>query len=1777
MKRIIALVMSLIVVFMMVVPTGMTAFAAEKKDPLAIEIVTDKSSYGLRDTVNVTVKVKNQSGSTMKGLVIVPSMSKHLLTKDSSTKFDIDEISNNETKTVSFKAVLSRNANGLNFFQRFILLFHYLFKGVKTKSFENVSYTDKSCLTAEKDVSHKVNDTINVSVWYQPLQDEPVIIETATIESFSSALSEIIKEQKESASFSVSEAQNNEYYSRRVIVKGTNLSLDGFDPVVAIHGSDDVYIIQFDSESEAKRFVEIQNKKSNIDFAEPDNYVFLDPKESVTLEESDSSGVLSFNSWGVEHIQADQYASYLKANNYNSSITVAVIDTGADFNHTYLKNNLLNTGYDFARNDKMPDDEHGHGTHVSGTIIDCTNGLNVKILPVKIFDASGRTSSVSIIGTAVKYASEKDAKVINMSLGGSHSSYTETCINDAIKNGVTVCVAAGNGDYYGNPLDVITSKTCPAHISTSGCICVAAINEWDEKASFSNYGNTIDVAAPGVSVKSCIPGGKYASWDGTSMATPHVSACAAMLKLANPSASPAQIEKLIRQYTEDLGTTGWDKYFGYGVPKLSKAIPQTSYQLTVSKGTGISSVSGGGTYKAGDTVTVTASVSSGYTWNNWTSSNTSLLGNNSNQTYSFKMPAGNVTLTASAVQKYNLTVSKGTGIDSVSNGGSYKAGDTVTVTASVTSGYQWNQWTSSNTLLLSNSTSQTYSFKMPAGNVTLTASAALKKYTLTVNTGTGISSVSGSGSYAPGTSVTVKAVISNGYTWEKWTSSNTSLVSNSTSQTYTFTMPSGNVTLTPSATVTKYTVTVAKGIGISSVTGGGAYTPGTSVTVNANLLSGYTWKKWTSNNTSLLSGSSNRSYTFKMPAGNVTLTASAVATKYNVTVNTGTGISSVSGGGSYAPGSSVTVKAVVSNGYTWKKWTSSNTSLVPNSTSQTYTFTMPSRNVTLTPSATVTKYTVSVAKGTGISSVTGGGTYTPGTSVTVNATVADGYTWKQWDSSNTSLLAGSTSRSYSFVMPSGNVTLTATSTVTTYKLSYSANGGTGAPADQAGATNYLISSTRPTRAGYNFAGWSKSSGATSASYQPEDNIALSGDTTLYAVWSQYLISSGSNLSTSVSYAGQIYWYKFTPSSSGTYVMYSTGDADAYGYIYNASGSELSNNDDGGDNRSFRLVYNLSSGTTYYYGVKYYSSSNTGTISVKFGLVYTISYNANGGSGAPSSQTKDWGKDITLSSDHPTQTGYSFLGWSTSSSATSASYQPGDTFSYNGNYTLYAVWNKIAYKLSYNANNGTGAPDEQTGATTYTISSVRPTRVGYNFAGWATSSSASSASYQPGNTITLSGNLTLYAVWTQHSISSGSSLSTAISYAGQIYWYKFTPSTNGTYVMYSTGSYDTYCYLYNSAGSQIAYNDDGGTDSNFRLSYSLSSGTVYYFGVKYYSSSNTGTISAKFGSVYTISYNANGGSGAPSSQTKDWGKDITLSSDRPTQTGYSFLGWSTSSSATSASYQPSGTISSNSNYTLYAVWSKIAATSLSLSSSSKTLTITDTDIEITECPDSVKVPDSIGLSVSHSWNYPTYTFTATVGPSNAYNLGVSVTSSDTSVVKVTSTSRSGNVTTITVQAQDVGYNNTKTATITVKLNDNSSVSKTCSITVKRPHSLNITSSNENVIKTWGGWTSPSAVGTARQTYARVTITVTTYQGNTASKTITVYPPDTFYTVKNSDYNGYAVRSTPGGTSVGGVNNYLTLPVTKCQYIDGATYGYVTYNNSTQGWGTGYGWIKMYSWN
>lgn len=160
-----------------------------------------------------------------------------------------------------------------------------------------------------------------------------------------------------------------------------------------------------------------------------------------------------------------------------------------------------------------------------------------------------------------------------------------------------------------------------------------------------------------------------------------------------------------------------------------------------------------------------------------------------------------------------------------------------------------------------------------------------------------------------------------------------------------------------------------------------------------------------------------------------------------------------------------------------------------------------------------------------------------------------------------------------------------------------------------------------------------------------------------------------------------------------------------------------------------------------------SRSASGSLGVERKVSYTVSFNANGGTGAPGSQTRWYGEVIHLSSVRPTRTGYVFKGWAKSPSG-AVEYQPGSAYGLDANTTLYAIWSPETYTISFNANGGSGAPGNQTKTygQTLTLSSTRPTRTNYNFIGWGTSSGSTSAEYQPGGAYTNNGPATLYAVW-----------------------------------------------------------------------------------------------------------------------------------------------------------------------------------------------------------------------------------------------------------------------------------------------------------------------------------------------------------------------------------------------------------------------------------------------
>ncbi len=154
-------------------------------------------------------------------------------------------------------------------------------------------------------------------------------------------------------------------------------------------------------------------------------------------------------------------------------------------------------------------------------------------------------------------------------------------------------------------------------------------------------------------------------------------------------------------------------------------------------------------------------------------------------------------------------------------------------------------------------------------------------------------------------------------------------------------------------------------------------------------------------------------------------------------------------------------------------------------------------------------------------------------------------------------------------------------------------------------------------------------------------------------------------------------------------------------------------------------------------------------SLESSALYSIVYDANGGTGAPAAQTKLHGADLALSAVLPVKPGYTFAGWGLSPDTMTCAYGPGGTYTNNASVTLYAVWiDQITYAVTYDANGGTGAPAPQSKIhnENLTLSSVQPTRSGYTFAGWGLTPDATTCAYGPGYTYTANAPITLYAVW-----------------------------------------------------------------------------------------------------------------------------------------------------------------------------------------------------------------------------------------------------------------------------------------------------------------------------------------------------------------------------------------------------------------------------------------------
>ena len=272
------------------------------------------------------------------------------------------------------------------------------------------------------------------------------------------------------------------------------------------------------------------NNNPNVEYAEP-NYVL-----NATWTPNDTYFSPSYQ-YGLFNTDADHAWDVTRG---SSSQEIAVLDSGVDYNHPDLDGKVIR-GYDFVQRDWTPQDQNGHGTHVAGIAAAETNNAtgiagmapNTKILAVRVLDANG-SGSLANIADGIIYATDAGAEVINLSLGCDCDTQTlENAVNYAWNRGVVVVAAAGN--------DGVSTTFEPA--SYTNVIAVGAVDSNNRKASFSNWGNWVDVMAPGVDIASTYPNNSYVYMSGTSMASPYVAGQAALLK--SQGKSNAQVRAAI--------------------------------------------------------------------------------------------------------------------------------------------------------------------------------------------------------------------------------------------------------------------------------------------------------------------------------------------------------------------------------------------------------------------------------------------------------------------------------------------------------------------------------------------------------------------------------------------------------------------------------------------------------------------------------------------------------------------------------------------------------------------------------------------------------------------------------------------------------------------------------------------------------------------------------------------------------------------------------------------------------------------------------------------------------------------------------------------------------------------------------------------------------------------------------------------------------------------------------------------------------------------------------
>ncbi|NMP38502.1 MAG: S8 family serine peptidase [Clostridiales bacterium] len=347
---------------------------------------------------------------------------------------------------------------------------------------------------------------------------------------------------------------------KRLILRADG-AVNSMGAVAGVEGFENVHIFQYATVSDAKAAYEYYKKLGATQCVAPDKIISLEKTtENFGAQvKAAAAPVLSDGhlSWGSALCGFDIANTYISGSLTPAEVIVAIVDSGVEETHEFFAGRIIPSTHNYSSTGTADSakDDNGHGTHVAGIIVDNTTA-NVKVKGYKVLDSSGY-GTISALCSGIAAATADRVDVINLSLSDdSVESPVDGFIESALKSGI--CVTAASGNESANA-DLLT----PARIAD--VITVAACNSFNAVTTFSNYGNCVDIAAPGKEIVSTYLNNSYASLDGTSMATPFVSAAAAVMRCVSPDISPYDIQARLKDSANALDNPARLSYAGSGV------------------------------------------------------------------------------------------------------------------------------------------------------------------------------------------------------------------------------------------------------------------------------------------------------------------------------------------------------------------------------------------------------------------------------------------------------------------------------------------------------------------------------------------------------------------------------------------------------------------------------------------------------------------------------------------------------------------------------------------------------------------------------------------------------------------------------------------------------------------------------------------------------------------------------------------------------------------------------------------------------------------------------------------------------------------------------------------------------------------------------------------------------------------------------------------------------------------------------------------------------------